>query len=284
MFIEQQTVKPEQIMNDSYANVDVKNYDVGLAARAHDVDRANLDGKDQTSGGVSVLDHKALLNSIVEVYDSSLIRAYCKTRFTIININILHILALCLRGKRRVLDIGCGFGLFGCYFAARYPDISYCGYDLNPARVNMANRAAARLGLTNVTFKCGDARALDIEDRFDAVMMLDLMHHIDNDAKCKLLATCAEHLSGDGRLIIKDVNTRPLLKIGFTWMLDVLMTRGFEMWYWDEKRFQQAAGKHFNHLEMFPIVDWLPYPHVVYLCENLRNTIKPATPNCAPGG
>lgn len=54
-----------------------------------------------------------------------------------------------MRGKRRVLDIGCGFGLFGCYFSAVYPEISYHGYDLNPARIDMARLAAQRLGLAN---------------------------------------------------------------------------------------------------------------------------------------
>src|SRR6201988_5209414 len=65
---------------------------------------------------VSPYGHQDLLSEISATYDSTLVRMYCKARFLIININILHILALCLRGKRRVLDIGCGFGLFCCVF------------------------------------------------------------------------------------------------------------------------------------------------------------------------
>src|SRR5260370_41642272 len=72
--------------------------------------------------------YKQFIGRIIEAYDSTLIRAYSKVRFTIININILHILALCLRGQRRVLDVGCGFGLFGCYFSPLYPQITYCRY------------------------------------------------------------------------------------------------------------------------------------------------------------
>jgi SAM-dependent methyltransferase len=129
----------------------------------------------------------------------------------------------------------------------------------------MANQAAERLGLNNATFYRGDARELSLHDQFDAVMMIDLLHHIDDSSKHKLLATCTDHLAKDGRLIIKDVTTHPFLKIGFTWALDVLMTSGLDMWYWNEKKFHKALGTHFDRVDTFPITDSLPYPQVLYL-------------------
>jgi cyclopropane fatty-acyl-phospholipid synthase-like methyltransferase len=135
----------------------------------------------------------------------------------IININILHMLALCFRGRRRVLDIGC----------------------------------------------------VSMEDKFDAIMMIDLMHHINDESKEQLLATCAGRLNDGGRLIIKDVTTRPFLKLVFTWALDVLVTQGFDMWYWSEDTFYPTLGDRFNRVDTFPISDWLPYPHIIYLCENM---------------
>ncbi|CAN5569604.1 hypothetical protein BH10CHL1_BH10CHL1_40070 [soil metagenome] len=216
--------------------------------------------------------YKNLLSHIVSVYDSRLIRTYCKIRFSIININILNILALSLRGKRQVLDIGCGFGLFGCYFSSLYPEISYYGIDLDQKRVDMANQAAKRLGLKNASFHCGDARTLMLEKQFDAIMMIDLLHHIDESAKEKLLATCASQLVTDGRLIIKDVTTHPFKEILFTWLLDVFMTRGLDMWYWNEEQFHKALGAHFGRIDTFSVADWMPYPHIVYLCENLSTT------------
>jgi SAM-dependent methyltransferase len=222
----------------------------------------------------SVYSHKELLTAIVNTYDSFLARMYCKARFMIININIMHILALCLRGKTRVLDIGCGFGLFGCYFSALFPEISYSGYDMNPKRIAMAQRAASRLGLNNAAFHCGDARELKIEDQFDAILMVDLMHHIDDDAKARLVETCRKHLAKGGRLIIKDVTADRKLKIAFTWLLDVIMTRGFEMWYWSERRFHKLLSQYFNRIDTFPLTDWLPYPHIVYLCEFPNETFQ----------
>ena len=79
---------------------------------------------------------------------------------------------------------------------------------------------------------------------------------------------CGKNLAHDGVLVIKDVATHPFPKLAFTWILDVLMTRGFQMWYWDEMRFNALFRNHFNRINTFPIADWLPYSHIVYLCEN----------------
>jgi 2-polyprenyl-3-methyl-5-hydroxy-6-metoxy-1,4-benzoquinol methylase len=213
-------------------------------------------------------EHKKIISCIIDVYDSRLIRAYCKSRFTIININILDILSLCLHGKNRILEVGCGFGLFGCYFAALNPDVQYLGYDLNPRRVEMANLAATRLGLQNASFHCANARELSVNEQFDAVMLVDLMHHVDDETKKRLVTMAAGQLTPGGRLIIKDVTTHPSFKIGFTWALDVLMTRSFDMHYWNENQFHAALQRHFKAIKTYPIVDWLPYPHIVYFCES----------------
>jgi 2-polyprenyl-3-methyl-5-hydroxy-6-metoxy-1,4-benzoquinol methylase len=227
-------------------------------------------GLERRNGVMAPRDSKRLLAEIVGAYDSRIIRAYCLARFTIININILHILALCLRDKHKILDIGCGFGLFGCYFSALSPGILYHGVDLDSKRIYMARQTAERLGLHNATFQVGDARELSLNEQYDAVMTIDLLHHIDDNSKHRLLSTCARHLNAAGRLIIKDVTTQPAWKMGFTWVLDALLTRGFDMWYWDEEKFEAVLGQYFGRLDTFPIADWLPYPHIVYLCEGIR--------------
>src|SRR5215211_5835059 len=100
----------------------------------HDTSAA---AEDNTRGASVYKEHRRLLRRIIDAYDSRIVRAYCFFRFIIININMLHILSLCMRGKTRILEIGCGFGLFGCYFGARNPRLEYHGIDLSEGRIDM---------------------------------------------------------------------------------------------------------------------------------------------------
>jgi len=210
-------------------------------------------------------DHRAVLRRIIRAYDVAVVRGYCAARFLIININMLHILTLAMRGKRRILEIGCGFGLFGCYFASRWATVEYHGIDIDAGRIEMARSAAGRLGLTNVRFELGDAAGpLLLDEEYDAVLMIDVLHHLPDPAKQQLLTTVAARLRPNGHLIIKDITRRPAWKMAFTWLLDVAMTLGFDMWYWSPDQVRDAVDPSFM-LETFPISDWLPYPHIVYL-------------------
>jgi 2-polyprenyl-3-methyl-5-hydroxy-6-metoxy-1,4-benzoquinol methylase len=215
-------------------------------------------------------DYRRLLRRIIQAYDSTLVRAYCVIRFQIINLNMLHVLSLCLRGKQRVLEVGCGFGLFGCYFAARDRRVQWTGLDLDAGRIGMARRASERLGLNNTNFSVADAREhLKINERFDAIVMMDLLHHIPDESKRQLLDAVLERLAPDGVLIIKDVTRRPWWKMAFTWILDVLMTRGVDMWYWSPEQFRKVIDGRFG-METYPIHDWLPYPHIVYVINAVQ--------------
>jgi SAM-dependent methyltransferase len=240
-------------------------------------DQSSIDASADFSTVPDLPDYHRLLRRIIDAYDSMMVRAYCIARFQIINLNMLHILSLCLRGKRRVLEVGCGFGLFGCYFASRDRRMQWNGLDLDSGRIDMARKAAARLGLSNARFTVADARDhLQFNDRFDAVVMMDLLHHIPDDKKQQLLDTVLEHLAPGGVLIIKDVTRRPRWKMAFTWLLDVAMTRGIDMWYWSPEQVRRAIDSRFD-IETYPINDWLPYPHIVYVVSRVATQAE-ATP------
>jgi len=210
-------------------------------------------------------DYRRLLHRIIRSYESLLVRAYCVIRFQIINLNMLHILSLGLRGRRRVLEVGCGFGLFGCYFSSRDRRVQWHGLDLDTGRIDMARQAAKKLGLSNARFSVADARnVLDVDDEYDAVVMMDLLHHIPDESKRQLLDLVLSRLAPGGVLIVKDVTRRPAWKLFFTWVLDVVMTRGFDMWYWSPEQIRAAIPSRFD-VEAYPVQDWLPYPHTVYL-------------------
>jgi ubiquinone/menaquinone biosynthesis C-methylase UbiE len=82
-----------------------------------------------------------------------------------------------------VLDLGCGTGVASRAIAQRAGFAgAVTGIDLSPYLIEVAARLALEEGVgERVTFRAGDTRSLDIEDRsFDAVVAHTLVSHVDD--------------------------------------------------------------------------------------------------------
>jgi SAM-dependent methyltransferase len=94
-----------------------------------------------------------------------------------------------LDGEPSILDIGCGIGQYSSLTAGRY-----VGVDRNCPYVEHARR---RRGDERHTFRCVDAGELLAEgDRFDLVLMVDFLHHLDDAAALSVLGTARELSAG----------------------------------------------------------------------------------------
>jgi cyclopropane fatty-acyl-phospholipid synthase-like methyltransferase len=202
----------------------------------------------------------------VTAYDSLVVRAYCIIRFRIIRSRFLEEIGQFLPTNGHVIEIGCGFGLFSLYFAANFPDLTIQSFDIDEGRIEQAERARRRLGLTNVSFATGDARAAEIVEGLDAGYMLDILHHIPKEAAAALLRHFYEQLKPGGILIVKDVDTRPRYKMAFTWLLDVLMTKGELPEYWSSAELTGELRAVGFGVFRYAMTDVLPYPHKLYVC------------------
>lgn len=196
-------------------------------------------------------------------------RAYCWGRFQILRQRFLEEVGQYLPVKGDILDVGCGFGLFSLYYAASHPERTIHGFDLNPKRIEMAQKSAERLGLKNVSFHAENAVNWRGAETFDAAYMLDIVHHVPRSAVDGLLTELRSKMSPTGTLVIKDVSDKPAYKAFFTWALDKAMDFRTPVHYWsmDELTALLRAKK----LQVFAhqMVDFLPYPHVIYVCRPL---------------
>jgi len=163
------------------------------------------------------------IRRIIRAYDDPVVRAYCWARFWILRQRFLDEIGQYLPATGAVLDIGCGFGLFSLYYAATAPGRFVRGLDVDARRIGIARRAAARLGLDNVVYEEGDARDFKGDAEVAAAYMLDIVHHVPPSAVPRLLAGLRRALPPGGRLLVKDVDTRPAPKRWFTWVLDRAM-------------------------------------------------------------
>ncbi len=191
-------------------------------------------------------------------------RVYSRIRFSILRPKLLSVMDLLLPDSGRILDVGCGFGLFAAYFGQTHPRREITGIDPNANRVAMAQRVARSLDLSHHRFIAGDVRNAPLEGPFDAVYVLDVMHHIPADAQRGVLERLYEMLSPGGVLVMKDITTEPHHQLLFTEMLDRVMVG------WNEPlayRHHRAWGELLTEIgfrvRIVRVPDVLPYPHIV---------------------
>jgi SAM-dependent methyltransferase len=191
-------------------------------------------------------------------------RVYATIRFSILRPKLLSVMDLLLPDEGRILDIGCGFGLFAAYFGQTQPARRIVGVDPDARRIEMAKRVSNAIGLGGNTFVAGDARNVQLEGGFSGAYVLDVMHHIPEADQLPMLERLRDLLAPRGVLVIKDITTEPAFGLEFTRLLDRVMVG------WDEPlryRHHREWGEMLTSLgfrvRMVRVPDVLPYPHVV---------------------
>jgi 2-polyprenyl-3-methyl-5-hydroxy-6-metoxy-1,4-benzoquinol methylase len=103
--------------------------------------------------------------------------------------------------EARVLDVGCGPGWTSVFLARMGYHVT--GFDLAPDMITLAGRRAAREGVTaNCTFQVADSEAFELAPEFDAVLVYDTLHHVQNEAA--VLENCLRALKPGGTLVLAE--------------------------------------------------------------------------------
>jgi 2-polyprenyl-3-methyl-5-hydroxy-6-metoxy-1,4-benzoquinol methylase len=208
-----------------------------------------------------------LIGQIVGSYQSAIVRAYCRIRFMILRQPFLEEIDQYLPAEGSVLDLGCGFGLFSLYFGGTAPARRIVGVDLDAKRVSAARRSAAMLGRENLRYEVSDAVSWQTEQTFDAVYMLDLVHHLPAAEVPAFLSAVTKRLAPGGTLILKDVAPTPRYKMWFTLALDRLMVGNDPIRYWPPAELSALLEQLGFEVRRHRMTDILPYPHILYVCR-----------------
>lgn len=191
-------------------------------------------------------------------------RAYAEIRFSILRPKLLSVMDLLLPDEGRILDIGCGFGLFAAYFGQTQPARRIVGVDPNARRIDMARHVSDRVGLTANEFHAVDARDVALEGPFAGAYVLDVMHHIPAADQLPLLRRLRDLLAPRGVLVVKDITTEPRHQLAFTRLLDRAMVGLDEpLTYRHHREWGEMLASLGFHVRMVRVPDVLPYPHVV---------------------
>ena len=167
----------------------------------------------------------------------------------------------------RILDLGCGHGLFTNALAIGSSSRDVVGVDPSPAKIAVARAASA--GLPNVRFQQGTIQIL-ADQQFDAISILDVLYLLPVQEKLEILRACRELISPGGVLVLKTNDTRPLFKYRVARLQEAAMTRlGLTMGQglYFLSREQNAALLELAGFrpEVKVLPSWLPYPHVLFV-------------------
>jgi 2-polyprenyl-3-methyl-5-hydroxy-6-metoxy-1,4-benzoquinol methylase len=109
----------------------------------------------------------------------------------------------------RVLDVGCGGGLF-LGLLARIGRLGHgTGFDVSPPAIEVARRVAARMDEGVLTFLHRGVEDAWPEGPFDVVSMIDVMHHVPPAAQRETFDHAAGRVAAGGLLLYKDMCRRP---------------------------------------------------------------------------
>ena len=167
--------------------------------------------------------------------------------------------------KGRILDFGCGYGMLSNFLALKSAGRQVLGIDLNEARIEVAKRSSK--GHPEVSFQLGDVR--DFQGTpFDAVVMTDVLHHIDEDNVRVLLRIIRSCLSDHGTLVVLDVDRSPLRKFYTTYLIDRLLNLTRSLHYRSRDLLMLLLGRSgFRVHQVVPADQGLPLSDMIYLCR-----------------
>jgi cyclopropane fatty-acyl-phospholipid synthase-like methyltransferase len=146
------------------------------------------------------------------------------------------------------------------------------GIDLNKARIEVAMRSSK--GHPEVSFQLGDVRDFQ-GNPFDAVVMTDVLHHIDEDRVRVLLRIMRSCLSEDGTLVVLDVDRHPLRKFYTTYLIDRLLNLTRSLHYRSRGLLIHVLGQSGFQVSRVVAADRdLPLSDVIYLCRKSKETVS----------
>jgi 2-polyprenyl-6-hydroxyphenyl methylase/3-demethylubiquinone-9 3-methyltransferase len=102
---------------------------------------------------------------------------------------------------QRILEVGCGDGLFAQRLAAVYPQARYLGIDVVDSAGRLFRGDPRWATFRNITVQ--DLHA-ETPEPFDLVLFADVLHHVPLDIRTEVLRSAAELVRPGGHLVVKE--------------------------------------------------------------------------------
>lgn len=130
----------------------------------------------------------------------------------------------------RILDLGCGKGIFSSYLAITSQKRDVLGVDLCSKKVESAQRAFG--SISNLRFVIEDVlKLLPNEKNLSGIIISDFLQHIDFSSQEELLKLAYRSLSYRGVLVVKEINKGNSLRYFLSKLAERLLYFGDEIYF-----------------------------------------------------
>ncbi len=170
------------------------------------------------------------------------------------------------RGK--IVDLGCGNGLFAHILNLGAPRREILGFDLDADKIRTAGQTIVE-GM-QAHFHPGNITEMSIPAA-DVISLVDVLYLIPYDLQESLLNRCHAALKPGGRLIIKEMDSRPRWKAAWNRIQETLAVKIFGFTLGGRFYFRSREGYHALlsrsglQVRSHPLHRGYWYPHIVHI-------------------
>jgi 2-polyprenyl-6-hydroxyphenyl methylase/3-demethylubiquinone-9 3-methyltransferase len=167
----------------------------------------------------------------------------------------------------RLLDVGCGHGLFANALALGSPERDVLGVDPSADKIEIARASAA--GLPNVRYVQGTVQTIEEHD-FNGISILDVLYLLPIEEKLAVLRACRERIMPNGVFVLKTNDTAPAWKYRVARlqeqaMTGVGLTMGHGLFFLSQRQNAELLRLAGFEPTVVDLNTWLPYPHVMFV-------------------
>jgi hypothetical protein len=160
-----------------------------------------------------------------------------------------------------VVSVGAGYGIFETMAALANPAVRFIASDANANRIRLATEVAR--GIPNIRFEVFDLeRGLPGREAM-TFLLFDVLHHLPPDVQRTLLEGLAAKLPAGGRILIKECGTRPVWKLWFNYLTDLVGAPGEATYPRDEEHWVSLLSGCGLESSARRIDGGTPYAHIL---------------------
>jgi len=171
----------------------------------------------------------------------------------------------------KIVDIGCGQGLFANILAMKSEKRHVIGVDIMPERIKVASNTLAER--PNIEFRIGNVEHGWADKDVKCITLMDILCYVPFEKKRAILNKIYSDLPANGTLIIKSIQEQPVFKYWLTLFhmatIDKLMHRCFEKnsYFLKTKEYINLLKDVGFKVDFRDVGRGYLYPHCLYICN-----------------